>query len=102
MKTLIRTMLVLVTLLGGVAHAQNIAGNWQGTVTVTLTAQKDNEAPESGSAPTTYRMSFNLDGKMMYSLSLMMVTLSTPRDCPHSITQIGGSRSVSTYWAQEP
>ncbi len=40
-----------------------IAGNWQGTVTVTLTAQKDNEAPESGSAPTTYRMSFNLDGK---------------------------------------
>jgi hypothetical protein len=40
-----------------------LAGNWQGTLTVTLTAQKDNEAPESGSAPTTYRMTFNLDGK---------------------------------------
>jgi len=40
-----------------------IAGNWKGQLTVTVTAQKDNETPESGSGPATYRMSFNLDGK---------------------------------------
>lgn len=40
-----------------------IAGNWQGQLTVTLTAQKDNDAPETGSGPAPYRITFNLDGK---------------------------------------
>lgn len=76
MNTLLRWMVVLVVLSGGVAHAQNIAGNWQGTL----------QAGKIDTLGLTFEGTLSGDGNTVAGTFTQSKVARSSRSTPHSRT----------------